>query len=864
MPKILTVSDIKGNFYGGLPYNVIWDFNDGSSPSTLSISVINENGQYPNLDNELTFLNTATVSIGNFVFNGYLTSYDISKSPDQKILTLKYVDKSADLERWYVGLYNRHGKLTGDAKNLIIVGKEYHPCDKDLDSTIEYSETGAKVIDPCDPCPNTPENKYDKTCDESLGDFKILEVYYTFNDLLGQLSKVVQFEEPSNVDKKFRAQHAGKLKDVLSSWCSDLGLAYYWDPVTNKLLFVDRKKPLRIPTADKLESLANVIDLQYGASKQNTFSRGFLGYFAKDGLVKDYTCELSDKQGFVTLNCLTMSDLLDPDVYDETNDAGIQFIKLKEVEAALSYYGRSVRDAFIWFYYYTVLNAAKANEYKITKLENGKEAPDQEGKIMSQFGNLKVLDVYSAQINGANFTSCKRKMSKEDLKSLKEFDKKNKRTEQNPSYYFFVAEVNEQLAEKQFSDSEYMAKNFLGKFWQKKFNTPIPGSTNSKNQINAESPDGSVQWYPARQDLNGLEIFNFGHQVGSPIASLQNGLKADEQSNRDPFTQANGGDKERKIRSNSSFLLLNRDAKWSPSGDDLKYYDSLFKWYEDHLPKAFGNTEGRPKFLFRLYPEAKNNTNIKLFFARELDTFDVSISSSTHPLDTPSQTDKTKTIEQTSGISLSRPIGKYGLKSNKCAKIKLPGMEIFTPSQCLSNIIAGYDDGDAGYDVYIEASANFAKVIPRCQYTITKDISNTDVAQIDYHFKEIQEENMNSIRRGSSPKCIISETDVKAYVESIVENCAYEMTEVQRTASFKVAGLMPITQYSVADGLSSVQITVSDNGVYTSYTFEDKVVQPPSEDYFMQNLIDKTKAIGSLNGNMPTTNEINFLKESGI
>jgi hypothetical protein len=90
------------------------------------------------------------------------------------------------------------------------------------------------------------------------------------------------------------------------------------------------------------------------------------------------------------------------------------------------------------------------------------------------------------------------------------------------------------------------------------------------------------------------------------------------------------------------------------------------------------------------------------------------------------------------------------------------------------------------------------------------------------------------------------------------------MTEVQRTASFKVAGLMPITQYGVADGLSSVQITVSDNGVYTSYTFEDKVVQPPSEGYFMQNLIDKTKAIGSLNGNMPTTNEINFLKESGI
>lgn len=862
--KILTVSDIKGNFYGGLPYNISWDFNDGSSPSTLSVSVVSENGTYPNIDNELTFENTAKVSIGSFVFNGYLVSYDVSKSPDQKILTLKYIDKSADLDRWYVGLYKRHGLKTGEnGQRLIIVGKEYHPCDADLDSTVSYAELNDRRIDPCDPCPYSPENKYDLTCDPSIIDFQILEVYYTFNDLLNQLP--ITYEKPSNVNNKFRAQHTGKLKDVLSSWCSDLGLAYYWDPITNKLLFVDRKVPLKIPSLNSIEQISNLIDLQYGATKQNTFSRGLLGYFAKEGSVKDYTCQLSRAQSFQTLNCLTMKDLLNPLAYEETNYAGVSFIKLRELEAALSYYGRSVRDAFVWFSYYVILNQASALQYKISKDSNGRENSQQQAKILQEFGNMKILDVYSVNSNSANFIACKRKLSKEDLKSIQDSDKKNGRDPtENPSYYFFVAEVNEELAEKQFADSEYMAKNFLGKFWHKKFNTPIPGSTNSKTQISAESPDGNVQWYPARQDLNGLEIFNFGHQEGSRVSDLKSDLQSDERSNQDAFSQSNGGDKDKKIRANSSFLLLNRDAKWSPSGDDLKYYDSLFKWYEDNLPKAFGNTEGRPEFLFKMYPEAKNNTNIKLFFARELEDFKASISTSSHPLDTPGQTDKMTSMERTDGSQLNQSLGKYGLKSNKCAKITLPGMEIFTPSQCLSDLGGGFDDGDAGYDVYLDASASFIKVIPKVQYTVTRDINSTDVAQIDYNFKEVREENLNLVRGNNNQNCLIPEGDIKKYIDDIYQNCNYEMAEPQKTASFKVAGLMPVTNYGVVDGLSSIQITVSDNGIYTSYSFEDKVVQPPSEEYILQNLIDKTKAVGGLNGNMLTTSQVALLKDSGI
>jgi len=857
--KILTVSDIGGNFFGGLPYNISWDFNDGSSPSTLSVSVITENGQYPDIDGQLTFNNVARVTIGNFIFNGYLVAYDISKSPDQKILNLKYIDKSADLERWYVGLRKRHGSQTGTSgKRLIIVGKEYHPCDQNYDSTVSYQELNSNIIDPCDPCPFTPENKYQNTCDQTLADFQILEVYYTFNELLNQLP--LPYDAPSNINNRFRAQHTGKLKDVLGAWCSDLGLAYYWDPINNKLFFVDRKHPLKIPAISELEGISNVIDLQYGGSKQNTFSRGFLGYFAKEGKVQNYTCELSQSQSFQNLKCLTMKDLLNPTVSAEQNPAGVNFLKMKEFQAMLSQYGRATRDAVLWFYSYRILNAANLNAYKYSSGGGGQE----QLKILQELGNMKILDIYSINNNSANFISCKKKLSKEEINALKEFDiSKGRDPATNPSYYFFVAELSEDLAEQQFNDSEYIAKNFLGKFWLKKFNTPIPGATNSSTQMTAEGPDGNVNWYPAREDLSGLDIFNFGHQTGSLVGNLKDALQSEQISNQNPFTQANGGDSAKKIRANSSFLLLNRDAKWSPSGDNLKYYDTLFKWYEEHVPKVFGNAEGRPDFLYKLYPEAKKNPNIKLFFARELPSFNVTVADSNHPLDTPSPTDKTVSLEATDGSQVTRSLGRYGLRSNKCVKITLPGMEIFTPSQCLSDAWTNINDGDSGYDIYLEARTNFPKVIPKIQYTINRDINSEDAAQIDYYLKEIREDNLNSIR-GPNTNCIIPIDDIKRYVDSIYENSNYEMTEVQKTASFKVAGLMPVQNYGVSDGLSSVQITVSDNGIYTSYSFEDKVVQPPSEDYIMQNLIDKTKPIGSLDGNMPTTNHINFLRDSGV
>ena len=64
-------------------------------------------------------------------------------------------------------------------------------------------------------------------------------------------------------------------------------------------------------------------------------------------------------------------------------------------------------------------------------------------------------------------------------------------------------------------------------------------------------------------------------------------------------------------------------------------------------------------------------------------------------------------------------------------------------------------------------------------------------------------------------------------MEKVHEFTSYEMTSPQDRYSFKMAGLFPQT-YGVLEGLSSVSINITDDGVFTNYVLEDKIIQPPS------------------------------------
>lgn len=875
--KVIEVNDIQGNFYGGMPYNVNWSFGNGPEPSRLSVSVVNENGIYqkPNL----TFDKVETVKIGNFNFEGYLVKYNINKTPSQKILELEFLDKAVNLEKYYVALHKKHGDKTKKTfPNLILVGKEYHPCDPNLDSIIDYNETRIQ-IDPCDPCPFMPEDKYASACDPILKDFEIFEVYYTFNELISKFPKefIISIPDASKY-KNFKAQHIGSLKNVLDSWCSDLGLSYFWDPLQKKLIFQDRSLPIDIPS---VPDNPDIIDVSEGSSIENTFDRGFIGSFEKNGEIKSYSCE---NEAYQTLKVLTVGDLFEPVSSGLSNPEVPLKADIKELIAAVSYLGESARNAFIWFWGYGNLTAENTEEKIIPDIIDKTANQSNRGSVIQELGNMTIKKVFHSKSSDpkdiATFNELVGSIPKIDRDRMNAEDLKEGYTAKNPSYYFFVAEVNEELAQRQSETDINLARNFLGRFWFKKLNPssklPVPGASNSNTELTIDTPEGSAQWYRVDQDITTLPIFNFGHEEKSPIGQIIKNLDKESKENEDleeknRKASQNFGQSVETLRNLNSFILLERDAKWEPNEDFLKWYDNLFKWYKDYSPQIFSSTDGRPNILNSIYPGASNNSNIKLFIVRELKNFDVKFSQvRNHPLEPKSRKTRNKEIQDVVGNTILIKDRTWGLLGSQCIAIEIranqtkkekPDIVFHCPVQCFGNnkFLSGLSDDDQGYRVFVKASANFPKVLPKIQYTYTKDPSPKGVGKIDYEIKQITEDNI-SLLNNNNKQCLVNKQQFEQYAQKILEFSNFRMDQPQKTLVYKIAGVFPEI-YNAAQGLSSVQINVTDDGVYTTYSFEDLINKPPSDSYIDQYLKDimlSKKTIGYLNP--LTKNQRSYIK----
>ena len=861
--QVISAADVKGNFYGGLPYNVNWSFNGGETPSTLSVSVVNERGVYstPNLS-----FRSESVRIGGFSFRGYLTEYNFKSSPSQKTLELTYTDQSIDLDRFFVALNYKHkeGNSRLYLPNVIYVGKEYHPCDKNLDSTVSYAESNQRQIDNCDPCPFMPKDKYDFACDPKLNNFEIFEVYYTFNDLIANMPSIFNVRINANQYKFFKAQHTGSLRNVLSSWCSDLGLSYFWDPVTNTLNIIDRKQPINIPTPP---SNVQIIDLNQGATISNTFSRGFIGSFEKAAQIKDYNCTNETTEN---LKCLTTQDLFRKVSSGSalSNPEAPLEADVKELTSIVSYLGKEARTAFLWFWYYE--NTTPERTRRLIVQDSNLGQNDTSASLhLKSFGNMKIRDVFYAKGNSTqleNFLKCKGELTSVELERLKNEDKNRGRDPENdPSYYFFLAEVDEELAERQLETDINMARNFLGKFWFKKFKAKIPGATNLNSQVTVETPEGegSAQWYPVDEDMSTLSIFGFGHEPDSFVGTLLKDIDKEKRENEISIKAARNAAKNfnknsENLRSVNSFILLERNTKWhipggdSGSGEDaLQWYDSLFQYYKDISPQVFGNAEGRPDWLTKITKEASTNSNLKLFIARDLrgtqdPDFKIKFSSVPHPDEPKQRKQKTEDVEDVFGNTITINKGSWGLRSTKCIRIEMPGITFFPPVEAVgNNKFFQADDGDSGFTVFAASSADFKKFLPKQQLVYGVNAGNLNCAKVDYHIKQLNEDNLSKLNAG---RCLISLKAFSTYAGEISQFSSYTNSQPSRSMSFKMAGLFPVI-YNVSQGLSSINIEVSDNGIFTSYSFEDLIIQPPSDEYVEQYLRDSLlskKSVGYL------------------
>jgi len=303
---IKNVPTISGPNYGGVIYGLNLSVGYSAEPSKLTIDIVNENGVYatPSLNSQ------TQVRFGNFTFNGTVWSYTLKESAGEKTLQVTLIDNSIILDRYYVLLWKRgllglNGTLQNKNKTFDFSDESILiPQRNNKLSGFGYTQFVEKRLGNV----TVPSKSY------SLGSRKvgnailvghekfansvcdIPDTYYTFNDLKGQIP-VNMSSAPSN--NTWKATHEGTLREVLSSWCSDLGFDYYWDFSSNTLRFFDVSVGVaNIPDV----SGPNIISKEKSVSMQGTFRQYGIGYTA---MPKSAVKALSTSKSIVILYSLS-------------------------------------------------------------------------------------------------------------------------------------------------------------------------------------------------------------------------------------------------------------------------------------------------------------------------------------------------------------------------------------------------------------------------------------------------------------------------------------------------------------------------------------------------------------------------------
>jgi hypothetical protein len=265
--------DGKNMAWGGYIYSLNYEIGFGESPSEVVVEVVNKSGVY---DIKKTDLRTTgapvLIQIGKKIkFYGYPMDYQIDESPSGKTLRISYWDESISyLDKKVVKLKTR--ALENEVyQNTIIVGSERVnniPVSLSMSNSIISYSVGATFIL------------------KSPLDLKVTDVDYTFPELLAKINSFIEkIPVLDSASSSYRRDYSGKLRDVLSAWCNDLGLGFYWE--NRKINFIDLKNPANLTSVEavvaSIKAKNNIQSTNSSYSIKDTFTKATEVFFGKDG-----------------------------------------------------------------------------------------------------------------------------------------------------------------------------------------------------------------------------------------------------------------------------------------------------------------------------------------------------------------------------------------------------------------------------------------------------------------------------------------------------------------------------------------------------------------------------------------------------
>ena len=348
--------DGKGNsvnrtLFNGYIYRLNYNVSFGDSKSTIVANLASEDGSFSVTKPDVNYSRVYPIKIGsNINVNMFLKRVRKVVEPSSKSLELEFCDTSTKLDTYIVGLYKKHGVKTG--RNVIIVGREVHPCDRDFDGDIDDL---TEMLDECHPCRSSAKNSARQelvNCEE-LTKYTIFDVVYNFDDLLEGLRSVgIRVQNVANPNPHYFARHSGRVRDVLKSWCDDIGWSFYWED--EQVKFIDLRNPINV-AASVEQFCPNLAAYEEEWSIDNTFATRSISLYERAGTDETYQCE--------------DARYLNLPVYEQgsaglTTELSITS-KIDKVAAGLSLYSKSLRDLY---YTYDKYGLRSHTDYKLGKV----------------------------------------------------------------------------------------------------------------------------------------------------------------------------------------------------------------------------------------------------------------------------------------------------------------------------------------------------------------------------------------------------------------------------------------------------------------------------------------------------------------
>lgn len=798
-------------------YAVDFSWGGADGPSKLTMDIINSSGNYKSP--KLNSAQAVTVEFGGFFkFIGYPVSWSKRNSTNGNVLTVSYLDTSIILDKIFIGLKGLHGAAPPNLEgvildgtivegffgpNLLLLGTYVDPCEGIV----------ADTVDPCNPCltrtefVSVEENNSSKLikCDEERL-LSLLDVNYRFTDLINGLrSKGIQFFDIPNVNVNIYARYTGSARDVLRSWCSDLGLTFIWE--NSGIRFIDLKKGITINDSNFYTS-CQLLESTESESIENSKAVGNIFYFGAEGQINKYDCSGAMGGQFYKLSMIPITL---KDIFTLSNGHVHPFIKkyyninngdsIRGLQSAvvLSYYSKMLRDMTLLYNFYDVTDASDIE-------------PDTKFPLLG----MTVKETWDVAAASDTFEGSRRLFWEHIPESIR-------KRASHIGAALAVVEINEKWHDQFYEFEHGLASDFMGKYWISFFS--------KGDKYSYSGPDGSPEYFDAGTPLTLPFIDLIPESVQSQSPFLERIINQSAERNKssehvgavvtdNPNTFAH------------SFLLMERNASWEP----LSNSDSIKIAEESIRELYFYNIE--PFKQEGVGDELKPNEYYMLIFDKPT-KFDLTYYGETaHPIE---KENKNRTTEL-EGYNTT-----YGLRSDLCRpyrlEIKSTGnadnpsikhvIDIAPPVQSHENygidfpgytIIASKNSDDSESSVYIPRKEYIYGDVP-----VLSDECTGFIVNLKDYTSTIQ-----SILTETATSCEYSTTEIRSIINSLKLASARPKEIKQISRTYSLDGF-PTRELKLEDGMSGFSVRYgTSNGLGAEIQFSNSPPITKSD-----NLIDQ-------------------------